>query len=257
MDKFCPYTFYKNIIDSKNKKKLEEEKSKKLFYDIYKEKNFSHKVIKTLEDSPDETFDIFLEKIANFYLESLKNDFSEQYLEMVLNIKDKDEIFTWFWSYFKIIFSDFIFENLKFTEKQKEILEQSLWKKYKNLDENFIWGLISQAFLDIFLLKILQKKYKELDDKKINQIIQKNMFSWSTIRGDISSVIIFWIKNEKTLDEILKKLWYLNEEINLFVANCPFFHTKNQKTWIKEMIKFFDEKIIPKIPENSYFFNFK
>lgn len=236
----CPFTSVKENILWKTK--------------IFK--NFKEKITKTIENSENETFESILEKLAEFYLWELNNNLSEDYLEMMLNIENENELFTWFWNYCQMIFCDFAFENFEFSENQKQILEKKFWDRIKLNNQMFSW-LIWQAFLDIFLLKILQKKFENFSNKEINRILQKNMFLGSMYRWTISEKVIAWIRDEKSLEEILYDLEKINEEIPGLIANCPFFHTKNQKNWVYSMMKFFDEKIIPKIPENSYFYNFK
>lgn len=213
-------------------------------------KYFWKKVEKSIETSENPDFYEILEKIANFYLEEL-NKYPDDFLEIILDIKNENDMFLWFTYYFENIFVNLIFENLNLTEKQIKILEDS------DVNLKYFPWVISEVFFDVFLLKILQKKFFELTDKKINYIIQKNMFSWDITKWTISMVIIEWLKKEEKFDEILKEIHEINEKNTSSTANCPFFYTKNQKKWILEMMKFFDEKIIPKVSEKSYLLNFK
>lgn len=208
------------------------------------------KVEKSIETSENPEFEEILEKIANFYLKEL-NKYPDDFLKKILDVKTENDMFFGFTYYFENIFVDLIFKNLNFTEEQIKILEDS------DVNLKYFPWFISEVFFDIFLLKILQKKFPELSDKKINYIIQKNMFAWDTTRWTISMVIIDWFKKEEKFDEILRKIYDINEKNTSATANCPFFYTKNQKKWFLEIMKFFDEKIIPKISEKSYLLNFR
>lgn len=200
-------------------------------------------------------FDEILENFASNYLEELKK-IDEPYLECALNIRKDDDMFTDFPNYFKMMFFDIIFNNFNFSENQKKELKQKIKPQDVFSLEDYFSGLLHQAFLDIFLLKILQKKYDNLTDKKIKHILEKNMFlSWA-LRWNIFTTVFNWIKKQENLEKILENLENLNyEKIPFQKASCPFFYTKNQKKWIFEMMKFFDEKIIPKIPEDFHLFH--